>query len=408
MPVVAFFAMRQEGHFESLLPLVSGLARRGLAAYVFTHSDFRERVEVAGGTFVDLFASYPLEDADDESLPAPCRHVTFAGRYAEEISQDLEEIRPSLVIYDAHAVIGRVVGVSLGIPYVSVCPAHNVGPAEELPRLLETLPETSISAACERAVETLKARYGLDDASPFAFASWLSPHLNVYGEPPAYLTETQREALEPVAFNGCLPDVEEIESMRGADGPAYFDASETRLKVYVSFGTVVWRYFPSQALDGVRALSDSFATMEDVTATISVGGADLADEDLDAQRHPNVSVQRYVDQWRILAEADAFVTHNGLKSTHEAIFNRVPMISYPFFWDQPALAERCRSLDTAIPLTGSPLAPLRAEDPQAALVELSSREESLGRGLERAREWELELIADRGSVLDRIVALIPA
>ena len=71
---VAFFAMRQEGHFDSLLPLIAGLTRRGLAAHVFTHSDFRESVERAGGTFVDVFAKYPLEQADSESVPAPCRH----------------------------------------------------------------------------------------------------------------------------------------------------------------------------------------------------------------------------------------------------------------------------------------------------------------------------------------------
>ena len=406
--VVAFFAMRQEGHFDSLLPLVSRLARRGLAPHVFTHADFRERVERAGGTFVDLFAKYPLEPADDESLPAPCRHVSFAGRYAEAISRDLEAIQPSLVVYDAHAVIGRVVAVELGIPYVSVCPAHNVSPAR-LPRLIETLPAISISPACERGVEVLQRRYGLTDASPFAFASWLSPYLNLYGEPAEYLTEAEQGAMAPVAFSGCLPEIDEIESRRGSNGPVYFEPGESRLKIYVSFGTVVWRYFPSRAVDAVRTLSDSLAAMGDeVTATISIGGANVTDEFLDAHQHPNVSVLRYVDQWKILGEADAFVTHNGLKSTHEAVFNRVPMISYPFFWDQPALAEKCQSLDLAMPLMDSAGVSLQPEDLQRAIGELASNGNSLQHGLERAREWELELIADRGSVLDRIVALIPS
>jgi UDP:flavonoid glycosyltransferase YjiC (YdhE family) len=39
----AFFVMPQEGHFHTLRPLVSGLAERGLAPYVFTDRRFAAR-----------------------------------------------------------------------------------------------------------------------------------------------------------------------------------------------------------------------------------------------------------------------------------------------------------------------------------------------------------------------------
>ena len=57
---------------------------------------------------MDLFEKYPIELADDESHPAPCRYVTFAGHYAEEILDDLAKLGSSLVVHDAHAVIGQV------------------------------------------------------------------------------------------------------------------------------------------------------------------------------------------------------------------------------------------------------------------------------------------------------------
>jgi UDP:flavonoid glycosyltransferase YjiC (YdhE family) len=405
-PAVVFFAMRQEGHFDSLRPLISGLTGRGVVPHVFTDREFEGPVEQAGGRFVDLFAKYPVERADDESLPAPCRYVTFAGYYAEEILRDLEAIRPSLVIYDAHAVIGRVVGAALGIPYVSVCPAHNVHPDRLLP-LLSTLPRIHVSSSCERSVEKLRAHYDLKDASPFSFVSWLSPFLNIYGEPPSYLTEAERRALEPVAFHGCLPTIEEIEAKGRAEDPRYFDADTTRLKVYVSFGTVVWRYFPSQALEAVRVISDSFARMDDISSVISLGGAEVPAERVHAFAKPNVSVVRYADQWKILQEAEAFVTHNGLKSTHEAIVSGVPMISYPFFWDQAALAEKCRTFGLAIPLADSPPAPPEDGDVRAAVTELQRTRESLSASMDEARGWELETIARRDTVLRRIIDLIP-
>lgn len=406
-PSVAFFVMSQIGHFHALRPLISGLAGRGLTPYVFTDRDYRIHVERAGGTFVDLFANRPLERADSESDPNPCRFVSFAGRYAAEILDELYEIQPSLIVYDQHAVIGRVVGVSLGIPYVTVCPAHNVTP-DRLPELLASLSRISISTSCSRAVAVLQERYGLRDASPFSFASGLSPFLNVSGEPAAFLSEREKRALEPVAFHGCLRSAQEIASEPTAGGSRYFGGDEAVLKVYVAFGEVAWRYWPRQVLDALTVISDSLAGMPQVQALIGLGGAEVGAEAVRALEKPNVSVTTYADQWNVLQEADAFVTHNGMKSTHEAIFHGVPMISYPFFWDQPALAEKCRALGVAIPLTGSPRSRLSEDDVNAAFTELSGRREALRAALAEARDWELQVIEGRESVLQRITDLIHA
>jgi hypothetical protein len=52
----------------------------------------------------------------------------------------------------------------------------------------------------------------------------------------------------------------------------------------------------------------------------------------------------------VLGEASLFLTHHGLNSTHEAIFQRVPMLSYPFFGDQPGARARTQELGLAVPL----------------------------------------------------------
>lgn len=397
--------MPEEGHFQRLRPLISGVVSRDFAAYVFTHRRFERHVERAGGTFVDLFEKYPLERADSESLPVPCRFVSFAGCYAEEILHDLEEIQPSLVIYDTFAVIGRVVATRLGIPYVNVCAGHNVDPGRFL-RLLRSDPRVAISPGCLRAVEILRERYGLHDASPFSYVSGLSPFLNVYCEPPAYLTEADRRVFEPVAFYGSLPSIEEMQANRRAGEPSPFGSDATRTKVYISFGSVVWRYYAAEALAALKSMSESFASMENVRAVISLGGAEVGAEALCALTKPNVSVAGYVDQRRILQDADVFVTHNGLNSTHEAIFNGVPMISYPFFWDQPALAEKCRQFGLAIPLTDSPRGRVREENVDAAMAEFFRSRESLRASLAEARDWELQVIENRDAVVRQITDLV--
>ena len=396
MTAVAFFAMPEAGHFGRLRPLIADVSRSGFTAYVFTHRSFRAGVERAGGTFVDLFARYPLEDADDESVPVPCRFVSFAGRYAEQIRADVEEIRPALVIYDTFSVIGHLVGRMFDVPYVNVCAGHNMNPTEAVSRL-STDRRVRISPRCREAVELLRERYGIADASPFSYVTGLSPFLNVYCEPPAYLTEEERRPFEPIAFYGSLPPLEEI------DGREPRSRSNGTLRIYVSFGTVVWRYWTDEALAALACISDVVGELENARAVISLGGTQV---DAGSLSRPNVSVETYVDQWEALRDADVFITHQGMNSTHEAIFNRVPMISYPFFADQPGLAARCHEFGVAVPLAASPRAALQPENVLHALDEVRANRDAMLASLGRARDWELEVMADRDAVVRRMLDLI--
>jgi UDP:flavonoid glycosyltransferase YjiC (YdhE family) len=268
---------------------------------------------------------------------------------------------------------------------------------------LRTDPRVDLSPACLDAVETLRTRHGLDDASPFSYMAGLSPHLNVYCEPPAFLTDDERRPFEPIAFYGSLPAIEELDARHRA-GPSPFGAG-AGLRIYVSFGTVVWRYWAAEALDALATIAEALAARDDVRALVSLGGADVDAEAIQAIAKPNVAVERWVDQWRVLQDADAFVTHHGLKSTHEAIYNEVPMISYPFTSDQPGMGERCRDLGLAVPLVGAPREPLTTGAVESALASLSAKAGAMRPRLAEAREWEREVISGREAVLGRITAL---
>ncbi len=399
MRSVAFFCMPEPGHFQRMRSLIAGVSGLGMKAHVFTHRDFRPYVERAGGAFVDLFAKCPPHDT--ASLPVPCRHVSFAARYGDDLRRVVEALGVSLVVYDTFAVVGLVVARLLGLPHVNVCAGSNVEPS----RFLETLrtdPRVRIAPECHRAVETLRTRYGIADASPFSYVTALSPHLNVYCEPPEYLDEAERKPFEPLAFYGSLPSLEEPgdppEGAGGLDEPF----GDAKLRVYVSFGTVVWRYYAAEAMRALSAVAEAFAARPDARVVISLGGTDA---DGAALARPNVTVARYVDQRRILGEADVCITHHGLNSTHEAIFHRVPMISYPFFWDQPGLARKCQRHGLAVPLTDTPRGPVRAEDVGNAIARLLERREPMQRALALAHDWERAVMANRSSVLRRIAEL---
>ena len=392
--------MGDDGHIHRMIPVVQELAARGAVPHVFTAAPFREAVERAGGRFHDLFDGRSVDEADPETMPPACRYVSFAGCYAEDVCRELQEIRPSLIVYDTFAYIARAAAQIMDLPHVNVCAGHNVSLAS-LDELLGVLGEhVAVSPICDRWVDVLRERHGLEDASPWSWMATQSEHLNLYCEPEHYLDPANRETFEPIAFFGSLH--RDIDASPDAAGKPHFNGSGPR--VYVSFGTFVWRLFADEALAAQRVLSEALAE-RDGSALLSLGRRPLTPEVRRELEAPNVVLADYVDQRRVLDEADAFVTHHGLNSTHEAVWKGVPMISYPFFWDQPLLAHKCAELDTAVPLVSAPLDPLTKQDVHDALDRVASEDETMRAALATAREWEAQVIAERPAVVDRMLAL---
>ena len=344
---------------------------------------------------VDVFTPYPLERADAGSPPAAVRNVSWAGRFGADLTAEVAPFAPDLVVYDSFAVIGRVVGAALGVPYVCVLSGHNMNPGRVVPAMAHDA-RVAISEACVEALELLRSRHGWDDVSPFSYYDALSPHLNLCCQPPAFLTEAERPAFEPLAFWGSLPPL---------DGrPPRVRAVPPR-RIYASMGTISWRYYAPEAVGALRAVAAAVARRSDLEAVISLGGAGLDPTAIAEQpAHANVRVQGWVDQREQLADADVFITHSGLNSTHEALYHRVPMVSYPMFGDQPGLSARTCEFGVAVALA-EPRGPVSADDVDAALARLMAKGPALDEALALAHARELEVIAGRPAVVDQILAL---
>jgi UDP:flavonoid glycosyltransferase YjiC (YdhE family) len=400
---VAVFCMPENGHFQRMRPLIAGLSGQDLDVYVLTHRKFSGQVLEDGGRFVDLFGRYPLDSLGDDSLPVPSRFVTYAAAYAEPIRADVAALGARLVVHDSFALIGRLVARLAGLPRVCVCAGHNVHPQQFLP-LLRDDPRVRTTPVCLEAVRTLRDVYGLADASAFSYLSPPSRDLNICCEPPEFLAEADRQAWAPVAFFGSVRQIPSGGREPGR-GHGLFAAGDG-LRVYVSFGTVIWRYYAETALRALHTLADAFAEQDSVQAVISLGGAEPGVAARAGLARPNVRVEDYVDQQVVLAEADLFVTHHGLNSTHEAIVHGVPMVSYPFFWDQPGLARKCQELGLAIPLADTAQGRFTTADVARALDTLRRRSTALRSALGRAKAWEEAVVANRPEVIRRIVRLI--
>ncbi len=398
--------MADRGHWQRMCSVVSGLGRLDADVFVATHHRFAPDIVAAGGTFVDLFETRSVEAADADSWPYPCRYVTFAATFGEAFADQLKALRPSLVVHDSFAVIGRVAARRLGIPHVAVLSGHNVAPARFL-EVLAAHPRVHVSEACNQAVTRLRSECGIVDASPFSYVTNMSPWLNLYCEPPEFLEPQSRAPFEPLAFYGSLPD--DAAPSPGvavrSTTPPFPASTDHSLNVFISFGTMIWDYRREEALSALRVLSDAVARHGRMRAIISLGLAEVSDAERASIARPGVVVASYVDQRHVLAHADLFITHHGLNSTHESILHGVPMLSYPFVWDQPGLAATCQGLGLALPLASTPMAPLDPADVACAFARFEAERAPLQAALARARSWEAQVVADRPRVLAQLLDL---
>lgn len=393
---IAVFCMPLHGHMQRTVPVIAALTAAGCRVHVFTGGAFAPTVRQAGGHFEDLFAEHTPEHFDPTSVPFSSRYVTFAAFHGRTIAQRVAALGADLIVYDTFAVIARVVAALVRLPAVNLCAGHAVTPSG-IPALVASLPRIEISAQCLTAVRILQEEFGIASASPFSYADGVSTALNVYAEPPPFLTDSARVALGPVAFFGSLPTRPGLPRR-----PKHL--SSARQRVLVSFGSVVWRYFPDDAERLLRVMSTAFRTAR-VDAVISSSGCSLTPATTTALHADGTRVVSWADQFTELQRSDIFITHHGLNSTHEAIWHRVPMLSCPFVWDQPQLAVKCQSLGLALPLTRSSTFELRSTDVIAMIAQLRDASSALAERLDTAYAWELQTIAARPAVVRRMMEL---
>ena len=390
--------MGGRGHVQPLLPLVRGLVSRGIRVVAFSRESFRPAFEGAGASMRDLYAGRSLEDTDPASTPLPVRFVTFAGLHADSVAAELAATGAALVVHDAFTVVAPVAARIVGVPCVNLIPNHGLLPSRALAQAASD-PRVSISGACRDAVERLRQRHGLRDASPFSYLAAKSPFLNLQPEPEEFVSAESRAELAPLLCWSARP-------VLGApvDTPPPPPRDGRPRTAWVAFGTGVFRYFESAATAALAVVADTLAA-DGWTARIGLGGQEVPPGLVERLRRTGAVVESDPDQWSELASADAFVTHHGLNSSHEAIYHRVPMLSYPFFGDQPAMARSCQAFGLALPIAERPAGELRPDRLRSALAALDDDHEGLSERLGRARDWEVRTLNDRPRVLDAVAEL---
>jgi UDP:flavonoid glycosyltransferase YjiC (YdhE family) len=390
------FCHGSNSHMIRMLPLVEGFSSRGYTVYLFGAIKFRDAVELRGGRFIDLYSRHSLSRIDPASRPRLIKHLTFSVEQGEKIAGEVAELNPSLIVYSSFSVIGALVGKLLNLPYICVCPGVFDTP-DLVSEKFSCVPGFNISEKCHAAVKKLQS-LGFHEATPFYGAHSRSPYLNIWSELPEFTPQRIHEFIDPALYTIALDPPEGMASSK-----SLFPTNETLTKIYVAFGKNIWWGCEQAAFNALSSIADIFGNMDTVQVVISLGGWEpLATRKSELIRS-NVRVEFIVDQWSALQEADIFLTHHGLNSTHEAIYCRVPMLSYPIAFDQPFRAGRCQEFGIALPIAKSTMGPPDSKMLLAGLDKLVHNRLEFDARLNTIRATQVKLLSENSRVTEMIL-----
>jgi UDP:flavonoid glycosyltransferase YjiC (YdhE family) len=160
-----------------------------------------------------------------------------------------------------------------------------------------------------------------------------------------------------------------------------------RPTVYAALGTIA-HAFPGLFEAILEALRH-----EDVNLVMAVG----QDAAAFGPQPPNVHLEPWIPQTRLLPQCDVFISHGGFNSVKEALSLGVPLVVVPIMSDEPYSAERVAALGVGRAVGPTERAPDEIRD--AVRTVLSDRSYRA-----RADEFRAEMLALPGP--QRIVELL--
>ncbi|MEH7155244.1 macrolide family glycosyltransferase [Neobacillus drentensis] len=344
MARVLFINAGSEGHINPTIGVVEELVSRGEEVVYFTIEAFRERIErtgaivrtIDGEKFIKAFISggrnYLLERINGL--------LHTADIVIPSILEQINGEHFDYIIHDSMFGCGRLLAQILNLPAINSCTSFAESKSS-FDRMLDQFTKNNpseivkaISGEYQSLTEKVKEKYRVEIDSPYEVFCNPAPLTIVY---------TSRE------FQPCGEVFEQTYKFVGPSIASRFlheDFDQVAIKgknsIYISLGTVF-----NRSVDFYRLCIEAFRNTNH-TVVMSIGNQTSL---LDLGEIPqNFIVKNYLPQTEVLKYTKLFITHGGMNSTHEALYNGVPLIVIPQSADQPIIAERVANLGAGIQL----------------------------------------------------------
>jgi hypothetical protein len=369
------------GHFNPTLPFVAELSRNACEVTYYVAESLRDTVELAGATW----RAVPDTSSPELCATAVAKHVADPTGYSVFVSQLavtehilpglLEDVRrlerkPSVIIYDPnHCPWGKVAAHVLGVPSIGVITVPGPGSIRISKELADAW-EADVAVQGPR--KAILNEYGIDLLKHGRIWEHYSPMQNLVTTirglytPPVDEMQLERFGHFPFTCVGALIDMKVTRCSNTASTSAPETLPMARIRaelaagkrlLYISLGTVAnSRHWDKKfgfvgkenglaeltgkeiTLRVFRTCFEAFGGSDQILVIMAVGPQDDALEGLPAAPG-NFILRPSVPQLEVLSLCDAFVTHGGANSMHEAFSFGVPLAVVPLFGDQVLSAD---------------------------------------------------------------------
>ncbi|MGN4422617.1 macrolide family glycosyltransferase [Bacillus cereus group sp. MYBK30-1] len=344
MARVLFINVGSEGHINPTIQVVEELIARGEEVVYFSIEAFRERIEKTGATvrtiddqkFLQAFLSSGRNYLSERINGL----LHTADVIIPSVLEQIEGEHFDYIIHDSMFGCGRLIAQILKLPAINSCTSFaqdEISFERMLDHLSKNIPveiNDRINNDFQSLKTGIKEKYGVEIQSPYEVFCNPAPLTIVY---------TTRE-FQPFGdafdetFKFVGPSISTPIAKEGFD----YTLIKEKNSIYISLGTVF-----NEAIDFYKLCIKAFEN-SDHAIVMSIGSktkiSDLGDIP------ENFIVKNYVPQTELLTYSKLFITHGGMNSTHEGLYNGVPLIVIPQSADQPVIAQQVENLGAGVKL----------------------------------------------------------
>ena len=332
---IVFFNIPAHGHTNPTLGIVKELIKNNHEVYYYSYEIMREKIESSGAKFIACDKYDSQIQLTNEDKGKISKDIVFSTNLIidmtlsldDGILKEMKELKPDVIVADSMAFWGKLIAQKLNIPFISSTTtfAFNKYSARVMKqdkiglfKLLKSIPKINKSLDKLRKkgyeVKSVLDIIGNDsNTSTIVYTSkYFQPYSETFSENYTFVGPILREVTELIE-------------------------KTSNPTVYISLGTVnnENREFYKKCFEALKN--------EDLNVIMSVGN----DTDIESlgEIPKNFTVKNHVDQMSVLKIADVFITHCGMNSVSEALYNGIPLVLFPQTTEQKGVANRVKELN---------------------------------------------------------------
>ncbi|PJI10093.1 MULTISPECIES: macrolide family glycosyltransferase [Clostridium] len=354
MSKVLFLNMPAHGHVNPTLGIVSELVKHGENVTYFCTNEFKSKIEQAGANFKSYNEkTNPLTKKQNINIKPNLKyylnHLSEIIKSIDVIISDILEqingIKYDYIVYGSMFPVGKIIAQILKVP--SVASFAVFATAKELMEQrrefinVNELKNHPVNNVYKDVSQQLKIKYDVELPDNMFELFFNKGDINIAYTSKYFVAHTE---YYDDSFKFIGPPI--YDRKENIDFP--FEKLKGKKVAYISLGTV----FNNTDNKLYDVFFKTFANT-DFTVVMSAYNLELSKFDIP----DNFIVRNYVPQSKILKYTDVAITHAGMNSTSDLIYNNVPFVAIPIGADQPYMAGRAAELKATISLDKDKLTP---------------------------------------------------